>query len=98
MRVGLKSTSVVKVHRSTISLRQNVRHTSTVILIAWYQLTYFDALSSYSVPYLGYRIVEEIYIKYSYILSYVYAGSTCIYVIKLQSAFFHIFLLIKMYF
>jgi hypothetical protein len=38
-------------------------HISTVILIAWYQLT-FDAMASLckmTVPYPGYRLVEEVY-------------------------------------
>jgi hypothetical protein len=40
----------------------SLQHTSTAILIAWYQLTYFDAVLSFckmTVPYPGYRVVEE---------------------------------------
>jgi hypothetical protein len=71
---GTKTISVVKMYHFTISLW----HTSAPILISWYQLTYFDALSSHSVkwqPYPGYRIAEEVYMKYKYIeLCCSYAG------------------------
>jgi hypothetical protein len=87
IRAGLKRTSGVKMHHFTISQQQLVRHTSTAILIYLHNLTYFDAMASLckmTVPYLGYRIVEEVYMKYKYNeLCCSYTGPTYISIIKM---------------
>jgi hypothetical protein len=64
-----------------------VRHTSTANITAWYQLILWHIVLSFckmTLPFPGYRIVEEEYGKYKYIeLCYFYAGSTYIYIIRM---------------
>jgi hypothetical protein len=58
----------------------NARYTSTAMLVAWYQLTFWCMVLSFckmEVLYPGYRIVEEVYMKCKYIeRCYFYVGST----------------------
>jgi hypothetical protein len=72
MRAGLIQASVVEMHQFTTAVTSGLPLRLSYLPVS---NSYLDAISSFckmTMPYPGYRIVAEVYMKYIYICIYIY--------------------------